>query len=138
VHAFEYEVPGVFHRSLTEVIKGAFQDSISQAFHFTPFKQFWRPSQDSPPVRLYGDLFTSDAMIEEYEKLYSQPACNLERVVASIMVWSDSTNLANFGSASLWPIYVYFGNQSKYARAKPNSYASHHLAYIPHVSPFDL
>jgi hypothetical protein len=74
VHAFEYEIPGVFHRSLTELIKEAFQDSIAQAFHFTPFKQFWRPSQDEPPVRLYGDLFSSDAMIEEHEKLCSQPS----------------------------------------------------------------
>ncbi|THU97282.1 hypothetical protein K435DRAFT_857796 [Dendrothele bispora CBS 962.96] len=31
----------------------------------------------------------------------------------------------------MWPIYLYFGNQSKYDRAKPSSFAAHHLAYIP-------
>jgi len=30
------------------------------------------------------------------------------------MLWSDSTHLASFGNASLWPIYLYIGNLSKY------------------------
>ncbi|KAI0647705.1 hypothetical protein C8Q79DRAFT_999321 [Trametes meyenii] len=47
------------------------------------------------------------------------------------MPWSDSTHLADFGTASLWPIYVQFGNQSKYERAKPSARACHHAAYIP-------
>ncbi|KAJ7185362.1 hypothetical protein C8R46DRAFT_377085 [Mycena filopes] len=47
------------------------------------------------------------------------------------MFWSDSTHLANFGNAKLWPIYMLFGNLSKYIRAKPNSGAEHHVAYIP-------
>ena len=54
-------------------------------------------------------------------------------VLIGIMIWSDSTLLANFGTASLWPIYLYFGNQSKYSRAKPSDFAAHHLAYIPKV-----
>ncbi|KAJ3569072.1 hypothetical protein NP233_g5289 [Leucocoprinus birnbaumii] len=47
------------------------------------------------------------------------------------MLWSDATHLADFGSASLWPIYCYFGNQSKYERLKPSNFAAHHIAYIP-------
>ena len=49
------------------------------------------------------------------------------------MIWSDSTALAQFGTASLWPIYLYIGNQSKYTRAKPTSMSAHHLAYLPKV-----
>ncbi|THU89276.1 hypothetical protein K435DRAFT_865459 [Dendrothele bispora CBS 962.96] len=55
----------------------------------------------------------------------------LENVVVWIMLWSDSTHLAQFGTASLWPIYMYIGNLSKYIRVKPSAYAAHHLAYIP-------
>lgn len=49
------------------------------------------------------------------------------------MFWSDSTHLAEFGQAKLWPIYMAFGNQSKYERAKPGNRALLHLAYLPSV-----
>ena len=60
-------------------------------------------------------------------------APTIENVIAAIMLWSDSTHLASFGSASLWPIYLFFGNQSKYERCRPTSHASHHIAYLPEV-----
>ncbi|KAJ3963332.1 hypothetical protein EV361DRAFT_222660 [Lentinula raphanica] len=47
------------------------------------------------------------------------------------MFWSDSTHLTSFGNASLWPIYMMFGNLSKYIRSRPNSGACQHIAYIP-------
>ncbi|KAF7346657.1 hypothetical protein MSAN_01803300 [Mycena sanguinolenta] len=47
------------------------------------------------------------------------------------MFWSDSTHLATFCNASRWPLYLFFGNLSKWVRAKPRSSACHHLAYIP-------
>jgi hypothetical protein len=50
------------------------------------------------------------------------------------MVSSDATTLADFGTAKAWPIYLMFGNLSKYIRAQPDSGAMHHLAYIPSVS----
>ncbi|KAK7679638.1 hypothetical protein QCA50_017350 [Cerrena zonata] len=50
------------------------------------------------------------------------------------MLYSDSTHLANFGDASLWPLYLYFGNQSKYERVRPATGSCHHVAYIPKLS----
>ncbi|KDQ28847.1 hypothetical protein PLEOSDRAFT_1075744 [Pleurotus ostreatus PC15] len=47
------------------------------------------------------------------------------------MFWSDSTHLASFGNASLWPLYTLWGNQSKYTRARPTANACNHQAYIP-------
>ncbi|KAL4247850.1 hypothetical protein ABKN59_007538 [Abortiporus biennis] len=47
------------------------------------------------------------------------------------MLYSDSTHLAVFGTTSLWPVYLSFGNQSKYERAKTTSNALHHIAYLP-------
>ena len=55
-------------------------------------------------------------------------------MVAALMVSSDATMLTDFGTAKAWPIYLMFGNLSKYIRAQPDSGAMHHLAYIPLVS----
>jgi Plavaka transposase len=71
-------------------------------------------------------------MLEAHKKLPKLPdEPHVETVVAAFMFWSDSTHLANFRTASLWPLYTFFGNQSKYTRAKPTSRAAHHQAYIP-------
>jgi len=134
--ALKFEIPGVWHHDLLEVICTAFQDTKAQFYHLTPFRLFWKPTPDSEPERVITDLYNSDAFLQEHESLQQQPrelGCDLERVVAAIMVWSDSTHLANFGQASLWPIYLFLGNQSKYQRAKPSQFAAHHLAYIPSV-----
>ncbi|KAJ6486359.1 hypothetical protein C8R47DRAFT_979709 [Mycena vitilis] len=129
-----YTVPGLFLRPLSEVLKSAIHDTMSRHFHFTPFKQFHKPHPDAEPSRVYDEIYSSDAMIEEYEKLQTQPGelgCELERVILCLMFWSDSTHLASFGNASLWPLYLFFGNLSKWVRGKPRSGACHHLAYIP-------
>ena len=135
-HAPQFAVPGLFYRPLMEVIRAALHDTAAEHFHIFPFQMFWKPSPNSAPERIYTELYTSDAFISEHKKLCAQPretGCDLETVIVAIMLWSDSTHLANFGTASLWPIYLYIGNQSKYTRAKPTSFAAHHLAYIPKV-----
>ena len=134
-----FKVPGLHHRSLVDVIKTAYSDMASTSFHYMPFKSFWKDSStpESVPQRVYDELYSSDAMIEAHMKLQQQPpelGCTLERVVASLMLWSDSTHLANFGTASLWPLYLFFGNQSKWVRGKPKTASCHHVAYIPKVS----
>jgi len=134
-----FKVPGFHHRSLVDVIKTIYSDVASTSFHYMPFKSFWKdPSTpESVPQRVHDELYSSDAMIEAHMKLQQQPpepGCTLERVVASLMLWSDSTHLANFGTASLWPLYLFSGNQSKWVRGKPNNASCHHVAYIPKVS----
>ena len=54
-----------------------------------------------------------------------------EKVVAALMFWSDAMRLATFSTTRMWPVYMLFGNLSKYIRSKPNSGATKHLAYIP-------
>lgn len=133
----EFAVPGLFYRCPLEVIKTAFHEASAEQFHLTPFETSFRASPNEPAERVYSELYTSLAMINEHHKIASTPrvnGCTLETVVASIMLWSDSTHLASFGTASLWPIYMYFGNQSKYVRGKPSCFAAYHLAYIPKVS----
>ena len=91
------------------------------------------------PIRVYTDCYNSKAMLEEEAKLRKQPrnaedGPEVEQVIFPLLFWSDSTHLSTFGTASLWPIYVYFGSLSKYVRGRPTEFAAQHLAYIPDVS----
>lgn len=132
------DVPNIYHRSLVSTIISALQDESAKLFHFIPFRLFWKPTPNAIPERVLTELYNSDAFIAEHEKISKippplGPGPTMENAIAAMMLWSDSTHLANFGDASLWPIYLFLGNQSKYTRAKPNSCAAHHVAYIPEV-----
>ena len=52
-----YKVEGLFYRRPLEVIKAAFQETTAEMFHLSPFEEYWRPSPDSPPERLYSELY---------------------------------------------------------------------------------
>lgn len=139
VEAKEFEISGVLHRDLVDIIKIACQDPDTlDSFHTTPFKEMWRPSEDSEPIRLYGEAYTSDEMIQAYEEIQDVPPDpdnpDVENVVIEILPYSDATRLAQFGTASVHPIYFFFGNLSKYVRCQPGSHAAHHGAYFPEVS----
>jgi len=131
-----FTVPGLHHRSLLSVMKAALTDVTARRFHFSPFKRFWS-LVTGPEERCYDEAYTSDAWIEAHNTLQkerNEPGCKLEKVILGLMFWSDSTHLASFGTAKVWPLYLYFGNLSKYFRGKPGSGACHHVAYIPSVS----
>ncbi|THU84525.1 hypothetical protein K435DRAFT_870175 [Dendrothele bispora CBS 962.96] len=127
----EMSVDNVWHRDVVQVMKAALQDESALDFHMKPFKQMWKPSEDEAPMRIYGEAFWSDRMIEIDRKLPKIAGCDLERVGCNIMLWSDSTHLTSFGSHKAWPIYMYFGNLSKYIRSRPSSHSAHHIAYVP-------
>ena len=131
----KFEVKGLYHRRIVEVVRSALAEPAAQKFHLFPFREYWKPSPDEPAERIFSEAFTADYFLEQYEKIQhiDSPKKRIP-VVIGIMVWSDSTHLTSFGTASLWPIYFYFGNQSKYARAKPSEFAAHHLAYVPKVN----
>uniref|UniRef100_A0A8H7XVD3 Uncharacterized protein n=1 Tax=Psilocybe cubensis TaxID=181762 RepID=A0A8H7XVD3_PSICU len=131
------EVPNVYHRSLVGTIKAALQDESAELWHFTPHRLFWKPSPSSSPERIVTKIYNSDAFYNEYINLRKQQNQQVhlgdahEIAIVALMLWSDSTQLANFGNASLWPLYLLFGNQSKYVRAHPSSFSAHHIAYLP-------
>jgi hypothetical protein len=146
--AVEFRVGGVFHRDIIDVISSVYQSDVVRSFNHVPFKQFWKPSEDSPPERLYGEVFSSRAMLDADEEICKRcqeddlfSGSDLEAVTVPLLLYSDSTHLANFGTASCWPVYMFFGSQSKYVRDKPTSSACHHIAYMPevgHVHPEGL
>ncbi|KAI0747131.1 hypothetical protein C8Q80DRAFT_1220294 [Daedaleopsis nitida] len=149
-----FTITDVWHRSLPQVIRSALQRPGMKTWHMIPHKLFCarrpptyphssqsaspspphfssqststgsRSSSSSSPSRSSssssGELYNSDAALDDLE--YSM----------TIICWySDGTRLTNFGPASMWPLYHYFGNQSKYERVRPSLYPAHHLAYIP-------
>jgi hypothetical protein len=134
------EVPGLHHRKLTTIIRSAFESPLASKFHYSPFKLFHQPANSKLPQRVYSELYNSDAFIKEHDLVQRAPVpeqesdCKLEKVVAALMFWSDATLLANFGTAKLWPIYMFLGNLSKYTRAEPTSNACYHIAYIPSLA----
>ena len=95
----------------------------------------WKKEQ-----HVYSEIYNSNAFIEENDRVQhatlppDDPDCKWEKVVIAMMFWSDSTHLANFGMAKLWPIYMMIGNLSKYICALPSSGACMHVAYIPHLA----
>lgn len=135
--AHKLRIRDVHHRSLVEVIRTAANDESAKSWHNTPFKMFWKSSPNKEPQRIVSELYTADAFLEEHEKIVNLPLHlptdppspkPVENAVFAIMLWSDSTHLANFGDASMWPVYFYSGNQSKYPRGRPSQHSAHHVA----------
>ncbi|KAI0666517.1 hypothetical protein C8Q78DRAFT_984030 [Trametes maxima] len=141
-----FVVPGLTYRPLEEIVKAVCESKASSRFHYHPFRLLWQPpphpsGASPPPEEVYGELYSSKAFRDadaELQQSPREPGCNLPRAIVALMPWSDSTHLADFGTASLWPIYMQFGNQSKYERAKPSARACHHAAYIPKASSLHL
>jgi hypothetical protein len=127
----------VHYRKILDVVKAALSEPAAENFHTFPFKEFWQPGSGEPEERVYSEIYTGNRWNDEYEKIHvanqKGPRPDLEAFLVGLMIWSDSTSLAQFGNAQLWPIYLYLGNQSKYSRAKPSSFAAHHIAYLPKV-----
>lgn len=137
-----FPVSGLHRRSIVEIIKAEMPTATSRNdFHLTPYKLIWNiedQQPEQPHERVITEIYNSDAMINEHIKVSRQQAADgdpYETVIAGLMFWSDSTHLADFGNASLWPGYMAFGNQSKYTRSDPGTHSLHHLAYIPEVCP---
>lgn len=137
--AAEFEIGGVFHRDIIDVISSVYQSDVVKSFNHIPFKEFWRPSDDAPPERLYGEIFSSQAMLDADDEICrscmgnDSGSLDVEAISVPLLLYSDSTHLASFGTASCWPVYLFFGSQSKYIRAMPSSSACHHIAYMPKV-----
>lgn len=138
-----FPVPGFHFRSIISIIKAAFESPLADYFHLSPYKLFRKSQVTNQDERIFSELYDSDAFVTAHDDIQRHGllppddlGCIREKVIAALMFWSDSTHLTEFGTAKIWPIYLVFGNLSKYIRARPTSGAWHHLAYIPFVCTF--
>ena len=112
----------------------AYTEPAAKKFYTIPFREYWKPSKDEPEERLYSETFSADVFNEDYDTLRTRPRDgpnkDLEPFITGLIFYSDVMHLANFGTASLYPVYMYIGNQSQYIQAKPSEFAAHHITYI--------
>ena len=132
-----YTVDGFYHHSLVSIIKEKIENPAHATFfHFEPYELRWCPPHRQHDVKVYGELFSSTAFVKANKVLQAspgEPGCDLPRVVVALMFWSDATKLTAFGDAKLWPLYVFFGNKSKYRRSQPTNGLCSHAAYFQSV-----
>ena len=126
------------HRRIVSVIKEKItsrEDSCD--FHYVPYRATWKATAESPEVELYGEMYSSRAFRDAHEELQKLPSTDMnrgrERVVLALMFWSDATHLATFANATLWPCYLFFGNESKYRRCRPTERLANQIAYFQKV-----
>ena len=133
----EFDAGILHHRRLVSVIREKItRPSTHPHLHFEPYELFWQPNDAAEPIRVHGELYTSEAFIEAHRELQdspSEPGCDLPRVVLGLMFASDGTQLTTFSNAKLWPVYLVIGNESKDRRSKPSCHAFEHVAYLETV-----
>jgi hypothetical protein len=136
----QFTVADFYHRSLVSVIREKLSKrSDDDLFHYEPYHLKWQTTGSPTPINVYGELYTSEAFIHANQELQSSPGepnCNAPRHIVGLMFASDATHLTSFGDASLWPLYLFFGNESKYRRCKPTCRLANHVAYFQKVPPF--
>ena len=129
----------LYHRSIVSVIKEKLFNSMdNQHFHYEPYGLSWKPTGESEEIRVHGEIYTSSSFERAHQALQEsprEPGCQLPRCIVAIMFWSDETLLTSFGKTKLWPLYMFFGNESKYRRCKPLLNLCNHIAYFESVSP---
>ena len=133
-----YTLQGFYHCSLISILEEKITDPVQAAnFHYEPYELLWHPPHRDRDVKVHRELFTSSMLIDahrELQELPPEPGCDLPHVVAAFMFWSDATQLTTFGNTKLWPLYVYFGNESKYRWCQPSNNSCSHAAYFQTVS----
>ena len=134
----DYLVGDFHHRNLISIIREKINGLTERSqFHFEPYVLLWQKPGRATSVRVQGELYSSLAWIKAHRDLQDLPresGCKLERVVVALMFWSDATHLTMFGDAKLWPLYLFFGNDTKYHRCKPSCHLCEHVAYFQSVS----
>ena len=133
----DFDAGILYHRKLTSVIREKItRSSTHPHLHFEPYEYFWQPNNATEPVRVYSELYTSEAFFEAHRVLQDspgEPGCELPRVVLGLKFASDGTRLTAFSSAKLHPTYLVIGNESKDRQSKPSCQAFEHIAYLEEV-----
>lgn len=133
-----YTISNFYRRSLLSIIRETLSDPTRcRSFRFEPYSLRWRHSGEVDDVGIYDELYSSQAFIAAHRDLQGAQldsiSCTLPRRIVALMFWSDATQLTVFRDTKLWPLYVYFGNESKYQRCVPTANLCSHAAYFQTV-----
>ncbi|KAI1789115.1 hypothetical protein LXA43DRAFT_923997 [Ganoderma leucocontextum] len=137
----EHAIPGhhfgveFHHKNLCEEIKKTFSsDPAARDFVLDPHLVEHVDPLTGKAEQVFGELYNSQAFVDEDLRLQNsppEPDCTLERAIVALMFWSDATVVSQFGQMKAWPGYMFYGNQSKYTRARPTARAARHIAFFP-------
>ena len=134
----DYSVPNFYHRLLVSILHERVLDpNDHHLFHYEPYELRWRRPRNNRDITVHSKLFTSKSFLDAHRELLESlpvPECTLPHRIVAFMFWSDATQLTSFGDAKLWPLYVFFGNQTKYRRGQPSTKLCSHVAYFQTVS----
>ena len=131
------------HRSIVSILREKLANTPAwKFFHMDGHELRWKPggSDTSTEFRVLSELYNSDAFMEAQREVRTNPlpseseGCTHPRVVVGAMFWSDATHLSTFSQSKVWPLYMIFGNDSKYQRGKDGSESYYHVAYFDSVS----
>ena len=133
-----YSAASLYHRSLVAVMRERVADPHDfRYFHIEPYELLWHsPLNPGQGIHVHGEMYTSESFLRAHMQLQQsigEPGCQLTRVICAFMLWSDETHLTSFGATKLWPVYAFFGNESKYCRGKPSCNSCNHVAYFEKV-----
>ena len=133
-----YSAASLYHRSLVAVMRERVADPHDfRYFHIEPYELLWHsPLNPGQGIHVHGEMYTSESFLRAHMQLQQsigEPGCQLTRVICAFMLWSDETHLTSFGATKLWPVYAFFGNESKYRRGKPSCNSCNHVAYFEKV-----
>ena len=102
----EYTVEGFHHCSLIDIIHENVSDPTHhQLLHYELYELHWKPPHKANDMRIYGELYTSKSFLTAHHQLQDsppEPRCTLPHCIIGLMLWSDATHLATFGTAKLW------------------------------------
>ncbi|KAI0822193.1 hypothetical protein BC628DRAFT_1391483 [Trametes gibbosa] len=137
VHAIwgnHFTVSNFHHKGLcAQITKTLSSDPAARDFVYDPYLVEHQVLNSPNTEQVYGELYNSVSFVRADLRLQNsprEPGCELPRAIVAIMLWSDATVVSQFGNQKVWPAYMYFGNQSKYTRARPTARAAHHIAYF--------
>ncbi|KAF8833568.1 hypothetical protein BDN67DRAFT_992818 [Paxillus ammoniavirescens] len=113
----DYSIDNFYHFSLMSIIHKKVLDPVHhQLFHYEHYELCWQPPHKAHDVRNRPENLTVTY-----------------HVTLLLMLWSDVTHLTSFSDAKLWPLYVYFRNESKNKRCQPSAHLCIHAAYFQGV-----
>ncbi|KAI5115443.1 hypothetical protein M0805_006771 [Coniferiporia weirii] len=138
----DFDAGEFYYRPLVGVIRSVFSSKAASAgMVYEPYEMRYKPPSGGNEQGVYSKLFWSKEFRQVHEEVQALPreeGDNLPWSVMALQLWSDGMAATSFGTVKIWPVYLQFGNQSKYECTKTGAGCSHHLAHIPLLSTGNL